>query len=177
VDNAGNYRTETQTGEALAEEVWHSCRLTNTLDMPLTTAATEFVADGQFVGQDICYYTVPGMKTTIRINKALNVQADESEVEVARTRDALQTRHNNYDLVEVKGELKLRNGLAETIALEVTKNLTGEVMETIPKAHVLPSDKGLSSVNRKHVLTYKIDLEAGEDIVLLYRYQIYIRSR
>ncbi len=177
VDDAGNYRTESQIGETLAEEVWHSCRLTNTLDMPLTTAATEFVADGQFVGQDICYYTAAGMKTTIRINKALNVQAEESEVEVGRTREALKTRHENYDLVEVKGELKLRNGLAETISLEVTKNLTGEVLETTPRAHVLPSAKGLSSVNTKHMLTYKIDLEAGEDIVLLYRYQIYVRSR
>ena len=78
-----------------------------------------------------------------RINKALNVRADESEVEVARTRDALQLRHASYDLVQVKGELKLRNGLSETITLEVTKNLTGEVIETTPQAHVLPTAKGL----------------------------------
>jgi hypothetical protein len=176
VDAAGNYRSETHQGEPLAEEVWHSCRLTNTLDMPLTTAATEFVADGQFVGQDICYYTAPGTETTIRINKALNVRAHESEVEVARTRDALQIRHASYDLVQVKGELKLRNGLSETITLEVTKNLTGEVIETTPQAHVLPTAKGLSSVNTKHVLTFKIDLESGDTVVLVYRYQIYIRT-
>jgi hypothetical protein len=176
VDAAGNYRTESQTGEPLAEEVWHSCRLTNTLDMPLTTAATEFVAEGRFVGQDVCYYTPPGTETTIRINKALNVQADESEVEVARTRDALSIRHNTYDLVEVKGELKLRNGLAETIALEVTKNLTGEVIETTPQAHVLPTAKGLLGVNTRHVLTFKIDLESGAAVVLVYRYKIYIRT-
>ena len=176
VDVSGNYRSETQPSEPLAEEVWHSCRLTNTLDMPLTTAATEFVADGQFVGQDICYYTSPGTETTIRINKALNVRAEESEVEVARTRDALRLRHGNYDLVEVKGELKLRNGLSETIALEVTKNLTGEVIETTPQAHVLPTAKGLMSVNTKHVLTFKIDLESGNTAVLTYRYQIYIRN-
>ena len=62
-----------------AEIVWHSCRMQNTMNMPWTTAPTEFVKDGRFTGQDICYYTAPGAKATIRINRAMNVVAEQAE--------------------------------------------------------------------------------------------------
>ena len=44
--------------------------------------------DGQFTGQDICYYTAPGAETTIRINRAMNVLAEETELELERQRNA-----------------------------------------------------------------------------------------
>ncbi|MCP4580423.1 MAG: hypothetical protein GY839_02315, partial [candidate division Zixibacteria bacterium] len=78
LDENERYRKDNaKDGQALAEEVWHSCRLVNNMEMPWTTAPAEFVKNGQFTGQDICYYTAPGAKTTIRINRAMNVLAEQ----------------------------------------------------------------------------------------------------
>jgi len=162
--------------EELAQEVWHSCRLTNNMEMPWTTAAAEFVKDGQFTGQDICYYTAPGAETTIRINRAMNVLAQETELELARERNAATFRGYSYDLITVKGELKLQNRLDKRATVEVTKNLSGEVLESIPQAKDIPTVKGLKRVNPRHMLIWQIDLEPGQEQTLSYRYEVYIRS-
>ena len=163
-------------GPGEAEEVWHSCRLTNNMDMPWTTAAAEFIAGGRFTGQDVCYYTGPGAETTIRINRAMNVVAEEVEVEVDRTRNATQVYGYHYDLVQVKGRLRLRNGLDKPASVEVTKNLSGEVVETVPEARDTATAKGLKRVNTRHVLVWELDLEAGQNETLTYVYQVYVRS-
>ena len=159
-----------------AEEVWHSCRIVNTLNMPLTTAATEFVTDNEFTGQDVCYYTPPKGETTIRINKALNVLAEQTEIEVERTRDVSVFHGYRYDLVKVRGELKLRNKLDKSIKVEISKELSGEVLESTPKSKDVKTAKGLRQVNEKHILTWEIELEAGGEEKISYQYKVYIRE-
>ncbi len=177
LDKDNYYRTETDGADGKkAEEVWHTCRLVNNLEMPLTTASAEFIKDGAFTGQDICYYTAPGAKTTIRINRAMNVLAEQAEVEVQRTRSAAKFYSYNYDLVKVKGELKLHSRLDKPIKVEVSKELSGEVSQTIPRAEDLKTAKGLKKVNPKHVLTWKIDLQPGEELLLTYMYEVYVRA-
>jgi hypothetical protein len=44
VDAQDQYQAE-RPDQQQGEEIWHSCRLTNTLNMPLTTAATEFITN------------------------------------------------------------------------------------------------------------------------------------
>ena len=110
--------------------MWHCCRFTNGDQMPLTTAPAEFVKDGQIVGQDICYYTNPGAKTTVRINRAMRIVADQAEFETGRKRNAANFHGYSYDLVQVRGELKLRSGLDKQADIEVTKLLSGKVHET-----------------------------------------------
>jgi hypothetical protein len=83
LDAEDRYRREEERADGKkAEEVWHSCRLRNSLKMPLTTAAAQFVNHGQFSGQDVCYYTPPAGETTIRINRAMNIMAEQAEYEV-----------------------------------------------------------------------------------------------
>jgi hypothetical protein len=158
------------------EEVWHSCRLTNPLKMPLTTAPTQFVKDGQFVGQDIGYYTAPGAETTIRINRAMNVVAEQTEFEVERKRDAGRFYGSSYDLVTIRGELKLRNRMDRAAALEVTKELSGEVTASVPPAKDTSVVKGLRRVNTRHTLVWKLDLEPATERKLGYSYDVYVRN-
>lgn len=158
------------------EEVWHSCRIVNTLDMPLTTAATEFITDNEFTGQDVCYYTPPKGETTIRINKALNVIAEQTEIEVDRKRDASVFHGYRYDLVKVRGELKIRNKIHRKINMEISKQLSGEVLESIPKSEDIKTAKGLKQVNEKHLLKWEIELDAKSEKTISYQYQVYIRN-
>jgi len=177
IDQEDRYYSQLQTQNAeQAEEIWHSCRVVNTLNMPLTTAATEFITNGEFTGQDVCYYTPSKGETTIRINKALNVLAEQSEVEIERKRDASVFHGYRYDLVKVRGELKIRNKLDKNINLEITKELTGEVLESSPKSEDIKTAKGLKQVNEKHLLKWEIVLAEGEEKNISYQYQVYIRN-
>ncbi len=177
VDKDEHYNIQIGSQEVKsAEEVWHSCRIVNTLNMPLTTAATEFVTDGEFTGQDVCFYTPPKGEATIRINKALNVLAEQTEIEVERKRDASVFHGYRYDIVKVGGELKIRNKLDKTIKVEISKELSGEVLESMPKSKDVKTAKGLRQVNEKHILTWEIELEAGGEEKISYQYQVYIRE-
>lgn len=153
------------------EEVWHSCRLVNNLKMPLTTAAAEFVKDGAFAGQDVCYYTAPGAETTIHINKALNIKAEQSEIEVARTRNAGSYGHREYDAVTVRGELKLRSRIDKAVRVEITKEVLGEVREVSRGGQDTQIAKRLQELNPRHVLTWKIELKPDEEKTLSYEFQ------
>ena len=159
-----------------AEEVWHSCRITNNMKMPWTTAAAQFVKNRQFTGQDICYYTAPGSETTIRINRAMNVIAEEAEVELERKRNAATFYGSRYDLVKVKGELKIRSRLDKTVNVEITKQLSGTVLSTSPEAKDTPTAKGLKRVNPRHVLQWEMELGPGKKKALTYTYELYIRN-
>jgi hypothetical protein len=177
LDEDERYRRERERDEQLfAEEVWHSCRLVNNMKMPWTTAAAQFVKDNQITGQDTCYYTAPGAETTIRINRAMNVLAEEAELELERKRDATIFHGYRYDLVKVKGELKLQNRLGKSANVEVTKNLSGEVLETVPQAEDIPTAKGLKKVNPRHALVWEIELKPGEKQTLTYTYEVYVRD-
>jgi hypothetical protein len=177
LDPEDRYRPDAgRTDGKIAEEVWHSCRLVNNLKMPLTTAAAEFVTNGSFTGQDICYYTAPGAETTIRINRAMNVQAEEAEVEVERSRNAATFHGYSYDLVKVKGELKLRSWIDKSVQVEVCKELSGQVLEKLPAAKDVQTAKGLKQVNPKHILTWELELQPGAELKISYIYQVYIRD-
>jgi hypothetical protein len=177
LNEEGRYRSRSETADGkIAEEVWHACRLINKSKMPLTTAAAEFITEGAFTGQDICYYTAPGAETTIRINRAMNVLARQGEVEVERDRNAARFHGYQYDLVKMKGELKVRNRMNKPVTMEIIKELSGDVLETVPVAEDVKTAKGLKQVNPKHQLTWEIRIEPGEEVILTFQYQVYIRS-
>jgi hypothetical protein len=177
LDAEERYRPEGGRADGkAAEEVWHSCRLVNNLRMPLTTAAVEFVTNGSFTGQDICYYTAAGAETTIRINRAMNVLAEEAEVEVERQRNAATFHGYSYDLVKVKGELKLRSRMDKAVKIEISKELSGQLLQMQPKAKDIQTAKGLKQVNPKHALIWETELPAGAELKLIYLYQVYIRD-
>lgn len=164
-----------QAGRAAAEEVWHCCRVVNTLKMPLTTAAAEFVRDGQIVGQDICGFTAPGQDATIRVNRAMKVVAQQAETEASRQRNALNINGNNYDLVKMTGELKVRNFQDAPVQVEIAKEYSGETLEMSAPGKDTKTDKGLRQVNPKHRVVWELEVKPGEESKVTYSYQLYIR--
>ena len=145
------------------------------MEMPWTTATAEFVKDGQFTGQDICYYTAPGTETTIRINRAMNIIAEEGEFEVERQRNATKIYGYGYDLVKIKGELKLSNRLDKSVIVEVTKAISGELVESIPEAEDILTANKLQRVNPRHILMWDVELEPDQETTLSYTYELYVR--
>jgi len=173
--DSDNSNTRPRGDGKAGEEVWHICRLVNSAKMPLTTAAAEFIKDGQFVGQDTCFYTAAGAEASIRINRAMNIHAEQGEVEVERKRNAANFYGWGYDLVKLTGELKIRNRLEKPIDLEITKELSGEVLEKSHDAKDVQTARGLKQVNPKHTLTWLTNVKAGEEAKITYTYQLYVR--
>ena len=170
-------RERYRAGEPESEEqiVWHSLRLENTTDVPWTTAAAQTVRDGQILGQDILSYTPRGGKQTLRITRAVSVAADEAEYEVERDVDARRIYGYHYDLVTIRGTLKVTNFKDKRITLEIVKTLSGEIQSTDPEPEVQKLARGLKGVNKLNRLTWTIEMKPGESRNVEYTYKVLVR--
>jgi hypothetical protein len=105
----------------------------------------------------------------------MNVQAEQAEVEIERKRNAANFYGYGYDLVKLTGELKIRNRTEKAIDLEISKELSGEVLEKSHNAKDVQTARGLKQVNPKHNLTWLTSAKAGEEVKITYSYQLYVR--
>ena len=158
------------------EIVWHSLRLTNTGNVPWTTAPAMVSQGGQILGQDLINYTSPGGKTLVKITQAPDIQAEQTELEVDRQRDAAKFYGTSYDLVTVRGNLKVTNFKSKDIMLSITKELSGEVLKSLPEAHVEKTARGLKRVNPQNVLTWELPVASRGKLDVEYQYHVYVRE-
>jgi hypothetical protein len=171
----GYYARQRAGQESQSEIVWHSIRLTNTMEMPWTTAPAQLMKDGQIIGQDTLKYTAPTSKGTVRITQAVGVKAEQTEVEVNREREAIRLYGDSFDRVTITGTLRVTNYTKERVSLEISKELSGEIKETVPKAEDVTLARGLKAMNPTHELTWKIELKPGDSKEITYTYQALIR--
>lgn len=176
LDEQEQYRPLNQGPAENVEDVWHSIRLMNTSTVPWTTAPAMTMQGGNVLGQDLIHYTSPGGKTTVRITKAVDINAEQAEYEVARTRNAANFYGYSYDLVEVRGKLKATNFKDKGVTLTITKELSGEVVKTEPAAKVEQTARGLKKVNPKSVLTWELPIKSREKVEIDYSYKVYVRD-
>lgn len=160
-------------------DVWHALKFKNGSTMPWTTAPATVFKNGEILGQDESRYTAVGADALIRITKALDVRADQSEEEVARERGALKVYSSNptHDLVTVKGTLEIQNRKPEAIKMKITKDVTGEVVASTGDAKVIKNAKGLRDVNAHAQIQWTPTVKAGEKLTLTYTYKVYVPTR
>ena len=169
------YDQSRQQREPEQQEVWHCVRLDNVMKMPWTTAPAEIVKDGVILGQDMLNYTPVKDRGTVKITRAVNIKAEQVELEKDRKRDAARWYNFNWDLVTVEGKLSVTNFQDKPITLEVTKMLAGEVKGMQPEAKLEKPAKALRAVNANNKLTWTIELGAGEQKEIGYTYEVYVR--
>lgn len=156
------------------EEIWHSLRLTNTAGLPWTTAPAMTVQEGRVLGQDVLFYTSPGANTLLKITRAVDVQAEQGETEVERDRDARTAyQGRRFDLVTIKGELRVFNHKNKPITLLIKKTLSGEVLKTAPEPEIERTTRGVWRVNPQQVLTWELPVPAGGKQYVTYQYKVY----
>ena len=157
------------------EDVWHCLRMENDTRVPWTTAPAETVKEGLILGQDILKYTPRKGEATLRITKAVSVKAEQTELEVARKREAARFYGDYFDLITVDGKLSVTNFQPKAITLEITKTLSGEVKASEPAAVIEKQARGLRRMNGIVNLTWTIELGPGERKDLSYKYEVYVR--
>ncbi len=177
VDEIGQFRPAeiVPSGGEKQQEVWHSLRLTNTTKVPWTPAAAEAMEDSMILGQDTIEYTPAGDKATLRIARTADVKVEQRESELERQREAQQFYGASYDLVAIRGELSITNFRKESITLEITKHLSGEVVSTEPQAKIEQPATGLKRMNPAHKLTWTIEIPPSEKQLVTYIHRLYLR--
>jgi hypothetical protein len=164
--------------QTIPADFWHTLRFKNTSGQPLTTAAATTFRNGEIIGQDMLRYTPSGAETVLRVTKAMDIQGEESEEEVARERMALKLPNAvSYDLVTLKGTVRVRNTKNERVKIVLTRELPGEFVDSegvAPK--VTKTTAGLRQMNPFSRLVWETELAPGQETTLGYRYRVYVPS-
>ena len=175
ITSEDRYGQPSQEDPDTPEVVWHSLRLTNTTELPWTTAPAQLLQSGNIIGQDVLNYTPPQAQATVRITQAVSVRAEQNEVEVEREREAIRMYGYSFDRVAIQGTLRVTNYKQETISLEITKTISGDLKTTTPTAEDVTLARGLARMNPVHRLTWTLDLAPEQQQEITYTYDALIR--
>lgn len=175
-DTLSDRASHGQRERVRTEVVWHSLRLTNNTRHPWTTAPAMTMKGERLLGQDGLGYTAPGARTSLRITQAVDLAPEVDEIEVARARNAVEFHGYRYDLVTLQGELRIHNHKREDVTVEITKMLSGQMVETPAGAEVKVLAKGLREANSRLRLFLKLPVPAGASTVMRYVYRVLVRS-
>jgi hypothetical protein len=155
-------------------DVWHTVKFKNTSGQPLTTAIATIVKNGEVMGQDTLPYTSAGGEVTVKMSKALDVRAESTEEEVARQRNALEVERVSYDLVTVRGTIRIKNFKSEEIKLEVRKFLMGFDVQADNAGKITALATALRAVNPQQKIEWALTVKPGEEKTLTYSFKVYI---
>ena len=164
-----------RTPEEKPEEIWHTLRLENTTSSPWTTGPIMVLRDDTLIGQDLSHYTPAGGSATVKVTKAMNLYAEQSEVELSRGNEDIRRWGDRYDRVRLKGTLLVRSHQAKAAELEITKTLSGSLLDSSLEPEVRALARGLRQINPTHQLRWNQRLEPGEELVIDYEYEVLVR--
>jgi hypothetical protein len=155
-------------------DVWHSFKFKNNSQQPLTTGPATIFKAGEIMGQDSLLYTSVGAESTVKMNKALDVRAEDFEEEIARVVLEQPIRGSWYDVVTLKGTLSITNRKGEAVELKITKELTGEMVSSDGNPKVRTITRGLRAVNPRQMLEWTVRIPAGESRTITYTYKVHL---
>lgn len=159
-----------------ADSVWHTIRLKNTTSFPWTSAPALVVSGDRPISQDTLPYTPKGASSILRITVATDIRAAHEEREVTRQRDLTHRRGYSYDLVTVEGRLTVKNYKTTDVQLSIGETLRGKVESQSDQGKTVELAEGIESDNPNSRLTWEFTMKPGEQRVVTYRYNIWVRA-
>jgi hypothetical protein len=167
----------------LENEVWHQVELTNKTNVPWTTGAALLVQGHLPLAQELLTYTPVGGVCQVPITVAVDVRGTYAEEETGREPKAI--RHNNTDWTNIakKGTLKVTNYKKEAVAMVITCQFGGNATRASDDVQVVVNDHqsadwtnvaGHPALNGHSVITWSIDVKAGETRDLTCEYNYYV---
>ncbi|MCU0315794.1 MAG: hypothetical protein MUC92_04310 [Fimbriimonadaceae bacterium] len=160
-------------------DVWHELKFKNTSKMPFTTAGAITVKDGEILGQDMLGYVSPGADTTLKITKALDIQAEEIESEFARRPSDIKDQNGNvlYDIVTIRGTWEIINRKGREVKMEITKSLPGEAKFATNAGVITIGVRRMGQVNLPSSIKWTLPVPSGKPFRISYEYEMLIRVR
>lgn len=160
-------------------DVWSTVEFKNTAGLPLTTGSAVTVRDGQVLGQDQIDYTSDGATVELKVTKALDVQASDSEELVERSRGAVSDRNGDpiLDRITVKGTVELLNRKPKPVTVRVTKWAEGELAEAAEGGKGTPIPARPGDTNPALKVVWSVAVAPGERKRVEYRYTMLVPTR
>ena len=153
------------------EQVWHVLKLINSTNYPWTTAPAFTVNGWKPMGQDKISYTPKGATAHLKLTIASDIKTDRNENEVSRSQ--VKVAGDDFDLIVIRGTISIKNYKSQDVLMEIKKDIVGEVLSVTHNGDVKKNVEGLTSVNPRSLITWKVPVKAGENIAINYRYQVY----
>jgi hypothetical protein len=153
-------------------EIWHALKLKNNSNWPWSTAPAMTTSSGRSLGQDTLPFTPVGGTAILRITQALGVVGLQKELELKRIRDE---SYSEYQIVTAHGEIQFINHKKHKIHLLVRKPLLGNLTQSRPTAKVTSLPRISGRVDPQQLLTWEINLDPNEKLVLSYDYTVRVR--
>ncbi len=82
-----------------------------------------------------------------------------------------------YDLIQVTGKVKIRNYKNKAVKMQLDKAITGTLKQSSADWEVtnkIQQQQG-RSVNKLNKVCWEVTLKAGEEMVIEYDYEVYVR--
>jgi hypothetical protein len=108
-------------------KVQHKVRLTNSLQVPFTTAPALLLSKDRILGQGMMTYAAPGGISDITVTTAVNVAVTHQETEKQRTQNAMTWNTYSFDRLDMNGVIRLTSFLNEPVHVEVVREALGEI--------------------------------------------------
>ncbi len=178
-DNTAFAQADANTEEQRTP-VNHTLRIKNEGKTPWTTG-TALVLDAKGkrqrpVSQDRLNFTPPGGQVYLPVTTATDVYVTETAEELSRKPEALRWGGSEYDLLEIRGRIKLKNYRDKAIKLELEKTITGELKESSEDWDTLFLPNPRSSANRINKIEWALQLGPGAEKEIIYTYELYVRA-
>lgn len=158
---------------------WHKLKFLNTSGRPLTTAPALISQNGQMLAQETMTYVPTGAEIKLPITQALDIASILTEEETGIERGTIKDRNGNpvYDTVTVEGSLELTNFKKDTVHMEVSKEIVGEVVSSGNAGKSTKSVRSRSDANPLSTIKWDLNLDKGQKLTLKYTYTVYVQSR
>lgn len=168
------YQRQQQGKESFDETPWDAIRFANPFKFPMTSAPALLVTGGQVQGQQMATWTNPGEQASIRITKALSISTRATEHEIPESRKNLQIAGNDFYKAQVEGELTVKNFRGRPAVMVIRRRFSGELLEAAGKPGKQLLEEGVYSMNQRNELSWRVEIAAGAEQVLKYKYEVLV---
>ena len=110
-----------------APKVEHKICLTNDSKYPLTTAPALLLEGDRVLAQGMMTYAGTGGNADLDLTAAVDLRVKKSDKETGRTPNAVRWQNEDFGRIDLTGVITLTNFLSESVQVEVTRNVLGNV--------------------------------------------------
>jgi len=155
----------------------HLLVLHNSTPTAWTTGPCLAVSDGRPLSEDLLKYVPQGGSGEIPVTTAINVANDISETEIDRKLKAHSPKDKvHYDLVKLRGTVKVRNFEKRAIKVIVTQSVPGKPTGASDKGKITIDTRKLRLLERTGRIQWILEIKPGQTREVTYVYERYVPS-